>query len=326
MPRFQKVFFAFLAVLFLCTAAWAENKKPVFIFASEEEGRTLLTTRDEFIENMSPLDRAIRMRSEKPVSADEFLKFVGNNIISWENEDKEQVRKILASLSQKLDSFAPYLPDTIYLIRTTGNEEGDVAYTRGNTIVFPRRLPMSDVVGLYKLISHELFHIISRQNKQLKDKLYGIIGFSKCPVYNLPKSLDNRRITNPDSPINEYCIQVKVDKKDVIVLPLLYSQVDTYSKRDGEELFDYLQTAFLSIARVKNPGQKTIILKDSAMTLYKEEELQGFFEQIGKNTDYTIHPEEILADNFSYLFLGVTEIESPQIVGKMKKVMKIGDR
>ncbi len=324
MSLFQKVFFVFLAVFFLCTAAFAADKKPVFIFASEEEGRSILTARDEFIENMSPLDRAIRMRSEKPVSADEFLKFVGNNITSWDNEEREQVQKVLASLSPKFDSFAPYLPDKIYLIRTTGNEEGGVAYTRGNAIVFPRRLPMSDVLGLYKIISHEIFHVISRQNKQLKDKLYGIIGFSKCPVYNLPKSLDNRRITNPDSPLNEYCIQVRVAKKDVIVLPLLYSQVDAYSKRDGEELFDYLQAAFLSIARVKNPGQKTIILKDSEMTLYKEEELQGFFEQIGNNTDYTIHPEEILADNFSYLFLGVTEIESPRIIEKMKTIM--GDR
>jgi hypothetical protein len=328
MSRFSSaIVLTIVAGLFLCASAWAAGKKPVFIFASEEEGRSILTARDDFIQNMSPVDRAVRMRSEKPVSVDEFLKFVGNNVTAWQNEDKEQLQGILNSLAPKFEAYAPYLPDTIYLVRTTGSEEGGVAYTRGNAIVFPRRLPMSDVVGLYKLLSHELFHVITRQNKHLKEELYGIVGFKKCPAYSLPKNLDYRRITNPDAPLNEYCIQVRAAKTDIIALPLLYSQVDTYSKRDGEELFDYLQTAYISIARIKNPGHKLVMLKDREMALYKEEELQNLYEQIGQNTDYTIHPEEILADNFSYLFLGVTEIESPRIIEKMKKVLKkTGDR
>lgn len=326
MCRFLRIIsFSFAAIFFLCASAGAADKKPVFIFSSEEEGRSILAVRDDFIENTSPLDRAVRMRSENPVSVDQFLKFVGNNVASWENEEKELIQGILDSLSPKFESYALYLPDKIYLVRTTGNEEGGVAYTRGNAIVFPRRLVMTDVVGLYKLISHELFHVITRQNKKMKDDLYGIIGFSKCPPHTLPGTLKNRRITNPDAPLNDYCIRVKAAKKEVVVLPLLYSQVDTYSKRDGEELFDYLQTAFLSVARVKK-GQKPVMLKEKEMVLYKEGELQGFYEQIGRNTDYTIHPEEILADNFSYLFLGVTEMESPQIIEKMKKVMKIGER
>ena len=319
---YKAALFAFFVVFFLSASAGAADKQPVFIFASEEEGRSILTARDDFIENMSPLDRAVRMRSEKPVSVNDFLKFVGNNIRSWDSEEKEQVQKVLASLSPKFEQYASFLPDRIYLIRTTGNEEGGVAYTRGNAIVFPRRLAMTDMVGLYKLISHELFHIISRQNKDIKEELYGVIGFRKCPSYTLSDTLEKRRITNPDAPLNEYCIRVKAAKKDLIVLPLLYSQVDTYSKRDGEELFDYLQTAFLSLARINKPGQKPVMLKEKDMTLYKEEELQGLYEQIGKNTDYTIHPEEILADNFSYLFLGVTEMESPDIVEKMKKVFE----
>ncbi|MBP1749004.1 MAG: hypothetical protein H6Q52_1543 [Deltaproteobacteria bacterium] len=323
MSRFKKaIFVAFIVGFFLCTSAWAVDKKPVFIFASEEEGRSILTARDKFIENTSPFDRAVRTRSEKPVSVGQFLTFIGNNVTSWDNEEKEQVQKILSSLAPRFASYASFLPDRIYLIRTTGNEEGGVAYTRGNAIVFPRRLSMTNTVGLYKLISHELFHIISRHNKKIGDEFYGIIGFNKCPAYRLPESLENRRITNPDAPLNEYCIRVKAAGKDIVVLPLLYSQVDTYSKRDGEELFDYLQAAFISIAQVKSPGQKPITLKEKEMILYKEEELQGFYEQIGENTDYTIHPEEILADNFSYLFLEVTEMESPQIIEKMKRVFK----
>ncbi len=323
MSLFQRsVFYVCIISLGLCTSAWAVDRKPVFIFASEEEGKTVLTARDDFIDNMSPLDRAVRMRSEKPVPVDEFLKFVGNNVVAWEKEDREQIQRILDTLAPKLEAYAPYLPDTVYLIKTTGDEEGGAAYTRGNGIVFPRRLVTSDLVALYKLFSHELFHVITRQNKHLKNDLYGIIGFRKCPAYALPKSLDSRRITNPDAPLNEYCIQVKAGKADIIALPLLYSQLDTYSKRDGDRLFDYLQTAYISVARIKNPGNRLVMLKDKDMALYKEEELQDLYEQIGQNTDYTIHPEEILADNFSYLFLGVTEMESPWIIEKMKKILK----
>lgn len=323
MSRFSKTIISvFIVGFILCTSAWATDKKPVFIFASGQEGRSILTARDEFIENMSPFDRAVRMQSEKPVSVDQFLTFVGNNVVSWDKDDQELIQKILSSLAPRLASYASFLPDRVYLIRTTGNEEGGAAYTRGNSIVFPRRFPLTDMVAIYKLISHEIFHIISRQNTKTKDDLYGVIGFHKCPAFRFPRSLENRRITNPDAPFNEYCIRVRAAKKDLIVLPLLYSQLDTYSKSDGEGLFDYLQTAFISVARLKGPGQRPVILKDKEMTLYKEEELQGFYEQIGQNTDYTIHPEEILADNFSYLFLGVTEMESPQVIEKMKKVFE----
>jgi len=321
MSRLPKTIFCiFIAGFILCTSAWAADKKPVFIFASAEEGRSLLTARDEFIENMSPLDRSIRMRSEKPVSVDEFLKFVGNNVVSWEDDDKERLETVVGSLAAKLEAYSRFLPAKIYLVRTTGNEEGGVAYTRGNAIIFPRRLPMTDIVMVYRLISHELFHIVTRQNKAMKSQFYGIIGFSKCPPYTLPGTMGNRRFTNPDAPLNDYCIRVKAGKKDLVVLPILYSQVDAYSKSDGEELFDYVRSAFLSIARIKSG--KPVMLKDNQMTLYQEGELQGFYEQIGENTDYTIHPEEILADNFSYLFLGVTEMESPRIVEKMKKIFE----
>ena len=45
-----------------------------------------------------------------------------------------------------------------------------------------------------------------------------------------------------------------------------------------------------------------------------------FWEQVGYNTIYTIHPEEILADNFALLVTGSGEIYSPEIISKMREV------
>jgi predicted nucleic acid-binding Zn finger protein len=34
--------------------------------------------------------------------------------------------------------------------------------------------------------------------------------------------------------------------------------------------------------------------------IYSMNDVRGFFEQVGRNTQYILHPEEIMADNFVY--------------------------
>lgn len=50
--------------------------------------------------------------------------------------------------------------------------------------------------------------------------------------------------------------------------------------------------------------------------------MTGFFEQVGRNTDYLIHPEEILADNFAILVVGDERIVSPEVINRIKKVLE----
>jgi hypothetical protein len=49
------------------------------------------------------------------------------------------------------------------------------------------------------------------------------------------------------------------------------------------------------------------------------ERVSGFMEQVGKNTDYVIHPEEVLADNFALLVLNSHQAASPDILRKMRE-------
>jgi hypothetical protein len=49
---------------------------------------------------------------------------------------------------------------------------------------------------------------------------------------------------------------------------------------------------------------------------------KSFVEQIGQNTKYTIHPDEILADNFVHLVLQTEKLDSPQIVEKMRERLR----
>jgi hypothetical protein len=49
--------------------------------------------------------------------------------------------------------------------------------------------------------------------------------------------------------------------------------------------------------------------------------VSGFYEQVGRNTQYIIHPEEILADNFAMLVMGDQNVPSPEILKKLQDVL-----
>jgi hypothetical protein len=49
--------------------------------------------------------------------------------------------------------------------------------------------------------------------------------------------------------------------------------------------------------------------------------VKGFHEQIGRNTGYIIHPEEVLADNFVLLVRRETDVPSPEILERMDALL-----
>ena len=52
-------------------------------------------------------------------------------------------------------------------------------------------------------------------------------------------------------------------------------------------------------------------------------ELSGFVEQIGRNTGYIIHPEEILAENFAQLATGENDQgPSPEIHQRLLQALQ----
>ena len=72
---------------------------------------------------------------------------------------------------------------------------------------------------------------------------------------------------------------------------------------------DYLQFRFLLFEGTKSSSPKPPA-EGSASKLVTAEEVTDFVEQVGQNTDYVIHPEEILADNFALLVIGQQNVSS----------------
>jgi hypothetical protein len=290
-------------------------------FASVSEGRQTLMAKDDFIQRLSPFDRAARLKVDHAVSENELLTFIGNNVVSWTKEQMEEVGRAMEAIRPLLNELPLSLPGTIQMIQTTGKEEGNAAYTRGAAIVFPTGNLTNGRDDLQRLICHELFHILSRHNPELRERLYAIIGFTRCNEIELPSELKLRKITNPDAPRNDHFIRLKISSRECMAVPVLLSSVETYDTKQGGEFFNYLKFQFLAVE--KKPGSPNFepVYEGAALRLVGPEQVAGFMEQVGRNTNYVIHPEEILADNFALLVLK-KEAASPEILEKMRTILR----
>ncbi len=172
-----------------------------------------------------------------------------------------------------------------------------------------------------KLVCHELFHVLSRANPELRERLYEAIGFAKCKEVEFPARLRLRKITNPDAPRNDHYIRVRVGGKECLAVPILFADSDTYDPARGGEFFDYLQFRLLLVERGKQPGSVTTLYDGEDPRLVDLQQVTGFFEQVGRNTGYVLHPEEVLADNFALLVMEVQSVPSPAILKKMTAIL-----
>ena len=64
------------------------------------------------------------------------------------------------------------------------------------------------------------------------------------------------------------------------------------------------------------------ILNNDKPTRLKPDEAEGFFEQIGRNTSYILHPEETLANNFVFLITEKKDLKNLEIPKKIKLVFE----
>jgi hypothetical protein len=102
-------------------------------------------------------------------------------------------------------------------------------------------------------------------------------------------------------------------------VPILYASVENYDPTSGKSFFSFLE---FRLMLVTTRGNKTLPLtRDNEPVLVDARKLPAYFEQIGRNTGYIIHPEEILADNFMHLVHEKENLRTPRIVEEMRKAL-----
>ena len=315
----QPRLFGLCALLLALWFTWYESAHAAtaFEFATVERGRAIITARDEYVQRLSPLERALKGKSEAAVSEAEFLQRLAATIQSWPESERAAVQAALDSLRPRLVELNLPLPATVVFVRFTGGMEGNSPHTRGNAVLLTEELLKRPDL-LPHLIAHELFHIASRHDKAWRNAMYATIGFMPIEEVALPPPLASRKITNPDAPRIDVAIKVQTGQGSAWVTPLLQATVDRYDAHQGGEFFKFMKLSWLEVARGEAVPARAQVRQPQ---LRETAELSGFVEQVGRNTGYIIHPEEILAENFAQLATGKTG-PSPEIHQRLLEALQ----
>ncbi len=285
-----------------------EEAKEYLIFLDKEEAEKQIVkdATDGFFESITIADMSIQMKkADMPGSGGESKVLYQNHLKtemeSFTPSEKEFIHEVFASAKSAIDKINPKLmPDHIELIKTKTNHYGpDVYYTREDAIILPKNIFQNPSVGdQMPIMLHEIFHILSRYNEDFRNKMYALIGFSQ---FNedlvLPREISDRLLTNPDGVRKDYAINLK-DKNgnSQMALPLILSTKKGY-QASMPTFFAYLSFDLYPLIKI-TPNQVTLGLNSDGGSALSVEHNGNFFEQIKDNTQYIIHPDEIMADNF----------------------------
>jgi hypothetical protein len=309
---------------FTTIAVWAQNNKfsnSIFRFATRAEGQMLITELDDYTRNWNQFD--IDVRLQKPQGRkSQLLQFAMEQTLNWSDAEKERISKAMKSLDAEIkkQSYNLDFPKEIIFVKTTQKEEGNAeAYTRVNWIAIGEHaLKEASDADLKYLVAHELFHLLTRQNSNFKKDIYKVIGFTVIEKEIIfPSDLAEIRISNPDiSRYDSYGTFTIGGQKQ-------YCTMVIYTDRpyDGKTLFDYLKVGLVPLN-----GDFVPIQKAGKTIIYALDEAEDFYTQVGKNTNYLIHPEEIMADNFAFTLTGKKDLANPEIIQNVQKVLKAKNR
>jgi len=276
---------------------------------SKEAASSVVTTdkKEGYFDKVVKLEMSIQMKkdlSETPrkEALAEYKAYLKEDLMDFSEEEEKIVKKIFDEALALCQKVSPKLKlPTIQLIKTRGRYYGEtVFFTRDNAIVIPEimipRELEGDHSGFLSTMLHEIFHIYSRYNKDKRDALYERLGFERLPKIALSDFLKKRVLYNPDGVDLRYAITVKdKDNRSFKAMPIIYSKYKTFdSKRPA--FFGYLYFQLFEVQQKE--GVWTVVNENVG---YDLDEITGFWEQVTRNTNYNIHPDELCADNFVIL-------------------------
>ena len=294
------------------------------VFLNKKDASFVLMDDDEFYSSLSPFDRASRY-----IGSEDAKTYYGQQTLDWEEWMVDQIKHIFEAIDNKMEGYHINFPDEVQMILTTGKEEGLAAYCRKNAIILTEEKVNWPYRDLEYLINHELFHIYSYHNPDKQWELYEFLGFHRCPRISYYPEEIKHYITNPDTFRRDCYIQLNGKK----YMPIIYSPKEFGSPLDDDDradwrgprkelltFFDYITFGLIEI-EVKD--DKTIpILKNNKLTIYDEKSLPEYLEKVGRNTDYFVHPEETLADNFRIMINHWdNRVKDTKILVKMREIM-----
>jgi hypothetical protein len=245
---------------------------------------------------MNNLNRALRVMQPQIVSQEQYEEFISEQTLCWGDQEITEISNDLHSLSKKLNQLnSKVFQLDIDLIKTTGKEESEAYYTRSNFIVIPNGKISR------RVLAHEIFHVFSRKFPELRDQMYGLINFYPENI-TLPTEVKEKEILNPDVDSIRHSIELNYEGQLINATPIILSAVDiTQINNLDKTFFKYVNLFMINVrtGELIKPKQTDILART------------------GGNTRYIFHPEEIFADNFSFM-LADEQVANNDLIEKIK--------
>ncbi len=284
-------------------------------------------TKEGFFQKVNKTDLRIQLKLQETdnTTKDDLLvaykKLLENNCATFNESEQKYVLQTLATAKQLADKINPaFCRNPIQLIKYTGDNYGKgTYYTRENRIILPAdklKEKNRNPTAFLETMLHEIFHIYSRYHQAERERLYRLIGFE--PVtgdIKMPIDLNQRLLINPDGMNINYAINLTDEQARTFkAIPIIYSMNLGHNPKKTTFLNHLSFDLFEIEPQERNWKVKTNETKylSSIFSLKNT----GFHEQIGSNTDYVIHPDEVLADNFALLALSKKDPSSLEELSK----------
>lgn len=304
-----------------------KRKKTTFYLLNRKNAISRLQLRDSFTDSMSLFDLQIRVGSCYEPNLNEYFQSVEDQIMRWNEDCISVVKNTILALKGSDIVKCIDLPKSIFIVLTNGYDEGCASYTRiNNVIMIPIQLLLYDQYNYMLnnfpcniILCRQLFHLMTKRNPSLRDDLYSTINYKKIPTghnIDLPDSLRDFKITNPDAPYSRHYLQVTetITGNDILVAPLMMASCP-FDPSYNATLFEYCVPVLVVL------DEKTFLPKTNAKLL-DYDDVDGFFENVGRNSLNNVHPEEIVADNFLHLLFNNFNVPNPEILRNIESVLK----
>jgi len=263
-------------------------------FLGLASGRAAIARPDYYSAQLSPFDVCAKVRRLSATTETEYLSNAASFVRAWTHDEVAYLTDVVGSTEQRMIELGidPALPDDIFMVKTTGWEEGGAnGYTRANMVILNQRSLSPN------LFHHELFHIISRHDEAKRDAAYETLGFAHRAPFVFDDPL---RISNPDAPALEHAVRV-IYRNRAVDVAIVLRAARPYV---GGSFFGYVT--------------KKLLVIDTG-DLLDFEHVEGLFRQIGRNTGYNIHQEEVCAVHFGLLLARdhVRSLPNPELIDRL---------
>lgn len=218
-----------------------------------------------------------------------FRTYLSKQVQPWDENEAARLESVISSLREKLIcklvNCSSYKP--ISIIKTSGLDEWRSAYTRESSVILPvNKLDSYDAKALEKLIAHEVFHVLSRYNPEIRARLYMALGFQHVQINIDEHPIFQKQLVNPDALDTNWAIPLGTHETRRWIMPIIFLK-DGRLEFDAGDIFERIAFELYVMDADLSQGNVTQV-----------KEIKAFDDAFGEFGFMAHHPEEVLAEAF----------------------------